>query len=87
VVEVYFAEEKFVDLVCALDVDGVEGVLHGFDELGLVHDAFAAVGVGFLAVEALDGQLAEVLLYAEVDLGGGGVTNYLKVTIWSLSLS
>ncbi len=67
-VEVDLAEELLVDFLGPLDVDGVEGVLHGLDEFGEVHDALAAVGVDLLAVQALDRHFAEVLFDAEIDL-------------------
>lgn len=76
-IEIHLSKESLVVLFFAVDVDGIEAVLDGFDELGEVHDPFASLLVHFLSVESLDGHLSKVLLYTEVDLGiGRESTNY-----------
>lgn len=49
------------------EFDEREGIIDGLYELGKVHDALVAAVIEFFAVQALDGNLSEVLFHAEVN--------------------
>lgn len=86
-VEIHFVEELLVDLLRSLHIDCVERVLHRFDKLWQIHNPLGTIGVDLLPVQSLYCHLSEVLLHTEINLPNNTLTNSLKVTLRSLSLS
>jgi len=54
-------------MVGGIEFDEGESVSDSFIELLFIHDSLWAFLVEFLLVQALDGELSEVLFHAEVD--------------------